>query len=215
MIMGLATLVGFDAAANLAEEAEDPSSERATRRRRIGGGGRQCWGWAFLITLTLVPSRSIPRVTSSDSPVATVVRDQLGSGTERIFLVAITLAFFGAGIAVMTACRGSSSRWHATDVFLATRARCGGSIPVRHTPIPATVLDLRRRSGTHRSRCQGFALTQADHRVDDPPDDHLRRDDRPLPGRAQATRSRWRAIGSSNCPSPSQRWYGWRASCSS
>ena len=40
MIMGLATLVGFDAAANLAEEAKDPFRTRPTGDRRLGGGGR-------------------------------------------------------------------------------------------------------------------------------------------------------------------------------
>ena len=77
-------------------------------------------GLGFLVTLTLA-IKSVPEVTSSDSPVATIIHGQLGSGTERIFLVAITLAFFGAGIAVMTACRGSSSRCPATGAFLATR----------------------------------------------------------------------------------------------
>ena len=43
MIMGLATLVGFDAAANLAEEAKDPVPQRPPRHRRVGRRGRGCW----------------------------------------------------------------------------------------------------------------------------------------------------------------------------
>jgi hypothetical protein len=60
-------------------------------------------GLVFLITLT-VAIDSIPRVTDTDSPVAAIIRDQVGPVPERIFLVGITLAFFGAGTAVMAAC---------------------------------------------------------------------------------------------------------------
>jgi amino acid transporter len=137
MIMGLATLVGFDAAANLAEEAKDPF--RSVPRAIVGSVvAAAVLGLGFLITLTLA-IKSVPRVTFSDSPVATIIRDQLGSATERIFLVAITLAFFGAGIAVMTAC--------SRLVFAMSRdGRFPGHTLMRrvhprtHTPIPATVL---------------------------------------------------------------------------
>ncbi len=137
MIMGLATLVGFDAAANLAEEAEDPhrSVPRAVVGSVVAAG---VLGLAFLITLTVV-IKDIPRVTPSDSPVATVVRDQLGSSTERIFLVAITLAFFGAGIAVMTACSRLVFAM-ARDGRFPAHGLMRRVNPRTHTPIPATVL---------------------------------------------------------------------------
>ena len=45
MIMGLATLVGFDAAANLAEEAKDPFRSVPRAIVGIGRGGRRCWDW--------------------------------------------------------------------------------------------------------------------------------------------------------------------------
>ena len=46
MIMGLATLVGFDAAANLAEEAKDPF--RTVPRAIVADRWRRqpCWGWS-------------------------------------------------------------------------------------------------------------------------------------------------------------------------
>ena len=80
MIMGLATLVGFDAAANLAEEAKDPYRSCPARDRGIGGGGRGA-GMLFLIALT-VAIRDIPRISASDSPVAAIMRDQLGPVVE-------------------------------------------------------------------------------------------------------------------------------------
>ena len=43
MIMGLATLVGFDAAANLAEEAKDPLPQRPARDRRDRSWRPRCW----------------------------------------------------------------------------------------------------------------------------------------------------------------------------
>jgi amino acid transporter len=137
MILGLATLVGFDSAANLAEEAKDPfrSVPRAIVGSVVAAG---VLGLVFLVALT-VAIKSIPRVTDSDSPIATIIRDHFGSGTERIFLVAITLAFFGAAIAVMTACSrlvfamSRDSRFPAHRLMRRVNSRT-------HTPIPATLL---------------------------------------------------------------------------
>ena len=137
MIMGLATLVGFDAAANLAEEAKDPY--RSVPRAIVGSVvAAAALGLAFLITLT-VAIKSIPDVTLSDSPVARIVRDQLGLTTERVFLVAITLAFFGAGIAVMTACSRLVFAMSRDGRFPAHRLMRRVN-PHTHTPIPATIV---------------------------------------------------------------------------
>ena len=51
MIMGLTTLVGFDSAANLAEEAKDPF--RSVPRAIVSGGGRGVLGLLFLVALTV------------------------------------------------------------------------------------------------------------------------------------------------------------------
>jgi amino acid transporter len=137
MIMGLATLVGFDSAANLAEEAKDPyrSVPRAIVGSVVAAGAL---GLVFLVTLT-VAIDSIPKVTDSDSPIVVIIRDQLGSVTERIFLVGITLAFFGAGIAVMTACSRLVFAMSRDSRFPAHRLMRRVN-PRTHTPIPATVL---------------------------------------------------------------------------
>ena len=137
MIMGLATLVGFDSAANLAEEAKNPY--RSVPRAIVGSvTAAGVLGLVFLITLTAA-IKSIPRVTASDSPVAAIVRDHFGAVPERIFLAGITLAFFGAGTAVMTACSRLVFAMSRDGRFPAHRLMRRVS-PRTHTPIPATLL---------------------------------------------------------------------------
>src|SRR6476646_6769092 len=102
MIMGLTTLVGFDSAANLAEEAKDPfrSVPLAIVSSVIAAG---VLGLLFVVTLT-VAIKDIARVSTGGSPVASIIRDQLGPVMERILLSAIVFAMFGAGMVVMAAC---------------------------------------------------------------------------------------------------------------
>src|SRR5260370_42272645 len=80
MLMVLSTLVGFEAAANLAEEAKDPY--RAVPRAIVGSvvvAG--VLGLLFLIALT-VAIPNITRISGSDSPVAAILREQLGPVVE-------------------------------------------------------------------------------------------------------------------------------------
>lgn len=139
MIMGLATLVGFDAAANLAEEAKDPfrSVPRAIVGSVVAAG---LLGLLFLIALT-VAIKDIPRITASGSPVAAIMRDQFGPVMERVLLVAIAFAFFGAGMVVMTACSRIVFAMSRDARFPAHRLMRRVS-PRTHTPVPATVLIL-------------------------------------------------------------------------
>lgn len=137
MIMGLATLVGFDSAANLAEEAKDPF--RAVPRAIVGSVvAAGVLGMLFLITLT-VAIDDIPRISATGSPVAAIMRDQLGPVTERTLLVAITIAFFGAGIVVMVACSRLVFAMSRDGRFPAHRLMRRVN-PRTRTPIPATVL---------------------------------------------------------------------------
>jgi amino acid transporter len=102
MVMGLTTLVGFDAAANLAEEAKDPY--RSVPRAIVGSVvAASLLGLVFLIALT-VAIDDISRVSASESPVVLIMHDQLGPVMERTLLVAITFAFFGAGMVTLTSC---------------------------------------------------------------------------------------------------------------
>jgi amino acid transporter len=102
MIMGLTTLVGFDSAANLAEEAKDPfrSVPRAIVSSVVASA---LLGFLFVIILTLA-IKDIAKVSTSGSPVATIIHDQLGSIWERILLTGIAFAMFGGGMVMMAAC---------------------------------------------------------------------------------------------------------------
>ncbi|MET0450971.1 MAG: amino acid permease [Mycobacterium sp.] len=139
MIVGLATLVGFDAAANMAEEAKDPfrSVPRAIVGSVVAAG---VLGMLFLIALTIA-IESIPEVTAAESPVATIMGDQLGTVTERIFLVAIAVAFFGGGMVTLTSCSrmifamARDNRFPAAQLMKRVDSRT-------QTPIPATILPV-------------------------------------------------------------------------
>ncbi|AYJ50254.1 amino acid permease [Rhodococcus sp. P1Y] len=139
MLMGLTTLVGFDSAANLAEEARDPyrSVPRAIVASVVAAGVA---GLLFLIALT-VAIEDVGAVSSSDSPVAFIIRDQLGPIPERILLSAIVFAIFGAGMVVMAACSrqvfamARDRRFPAHGLMRKVNSRT-------RTPVFATVLIL-------------------------------------------------------------------------
>jgi amino acid transporter len=137
MLMGLATLVGFDAAANLAEEAKDP--HRTVPLAIVGSVvAAGVLGLLFLIALT-VAIPDIVRISGSSSPVAAILRDQLGPVMEKTLLVVINFAFFACGMVTMAT--------GARLVFVMSR---DGRFPAHRlmrkvhprtqTPIPATLL---------------------------------------------------------------------------
>ncbi|KUI41476.1 amino acid permease [Mycobacterium sp. IS-1590] len=137
MVMGLVTLVGFDSAANLAEEAKDPyrSVPRAIVSSVIASA---VLGFIFIFILT-VAIKSVPEVSTSESPVATIIRDQLGPVTERILLSGIAFAMFGAAMVMLASCSrivfamARDSRFPGHTLFRRVN-------PKTRTPIPATVL---------------------------------------------------------------------------
>lgn len=139
MIMGLTTLVGFDSAANLAEEAKDPfrSVPRAIVASVVAAA---VLGLGFLIALTIA-IEDIPRVTASGSPVATIIRDQLGPVMERLLLACIAFAMFGAGMVVMAACSRQVFAMARDARFPAHRLMKQVN-PRTKTPVPATLLIL-------------------------------------------------------------------------
>jgi amino acid transporter len=137
MIMGIATLVGFDSAANMAEEAKDPfrSVPRAIVASVVAAA---VLGMVFVIALTIA-IKDIPRASATDSPVALILRDQLGPMMERSLLVAIVFAFFGAGLVTLATCArmvfamSRDSRFPAHQLMRRVDPRT-------QTPIPATIL---------------------------------------------------------------------------
>lgn len=139
MIMGLTTLVGFDSAANLAEEAKDPfrSVPRAIVASVVAAA---LLGLVFLIALT-VAIKDVPAVTNSGSPVAAIIRGQLGPVTERILLAGLAFAMFGAGMVVMAACSRQVFAM-ARDKRFPAHVLMRRVNPKTQTPVPATILIL-------------------------------------------------------------------------
>jgi len=137
MLMGLTTLVGFDSAANLAEEAKDPfrSVPRAIVASVVAAGVA---GLLFLIALT-VSIQDVPAVSAAGSPVAAIIRGQLGPGWEAILLAGIAFAIFGAGMVVMAACARQAFAMARDGRFPAARLMSRVN-PRTQTPIAATVL---------------------------------------------------------------------------
>ncbi|WP_055475774.1 APC family permease [Gordonia sp. HS-NH1] len=139
MVMGLTTLVGFDSAANLAEEAKDPF--RSVPRAIVGSVvAAAVVGLGFLIVLTLA-IEDVAAVSRDGSPVAAIIRDQLGSVAERILLVCIVFAMFGAGMVVMAACARQVFAMARDGRFPAHRLMRRVN-PRTQTPVPATLLIL-------------------------------------------------------------------------
>jgi amino acid transporter len=139
MIMGLTTLVGFDSAANLAEEAKDPF--RAVPRAIVGSVvAAGVAGLFFLIALT-VAIKDVPAVSASGSPVAAIIRDQLGPVMERILLAGIVFALFGAGMVVMAACSRQVFAMARDERFPAYKLMRRVN-PRTQTPVWATILVL-------------------------------------------------------------------------
>ncbi|EON31006.1 Amino acid transporter [Gordonia terrae C-6] len=139
MVMGLTTLVGFDSAANLAEEAKDPF--RSVPRAIVGSVvAAAVVGLGFLIVLTLA-IEDVAAVSRDGSPVAAIIRDQLGSIAERILLVCIVFAMFGAGMVVMAACARQVFAMARDGRFPAHRLMRRVN-PRTQTPVPATLLIL-------------------------------------------------------------------------
>ncbi|MCJ0903828.1 APC family permease [Rhodococcus sp. ARC_M6] len=139
MIMGLTTLVGFDSAANLAEEAKDPfrSVPRAIVASVVAAG---VLGLIFLIALTIA-IKDVPAVSNSGSPVAAIIRSQLGPAVERILLAGLAFAMFGAGMVVMAACSRQVFAMARDERFPAHRLMRRVN-PKTQTPVPATILIL-------------------------------------------------------------------------
>jgi amino acid transporter len=137
MIMGLTTLTGFDAAANLAEEAKDPyrNVPRAIVGSVITAG---LMGLLFLIALT-VAIPDVTRLSNDGSPVATILREQLGPIVETALLVAITFAFFACGMVVMATGARLVFAMSRDARFPAHRLMRRVN-PRTQTPIPATIL---------------------------------------------------------------------------
>ena len=98
-LLGAYTIVGFEAASNLAEETEQPHKTipRAMLRAVLLSGAV---GMAFLIALSYATS-SIKAATVSSAPVAFIVQDVLGGFVQKLFLIFVCVSIFACGLVIM------------------------------------------------------------------------------------------------------------------
>jgi len=137
MIMGLATLVGFDASANLAEEAKDPF--RTVPRAIVGSVvSAGILGLLFLIALT-VAIPDVSRISGSSSAVSDILLEQLGPVIKTVLMIAVTFAFFACGMVVMATAARLVFAMARDGRFPASRLMSRVH-PRTRTPIPATIL---------------------------------------------------------------------------
>jgi amino acid transporter len=98
-LLGAYTIVGFEAASNLAEETQQPhrTIPKAMIRAVLASG---VVGMAFLIALSYSIS-SIPAASKSSAPVAFIVNDVLGGFVQKIFLIFVVVSIFACGLIIM------------------------------------------------------------------------------------------------------------------
>jgi amino acid transporter len=136
-LLGSYTIVGFEAAANLAEETQDAHRvvPFAMWSAVVLSG---IVGFAFLVVLNLA-SGDIPALSKSGTPVADIVTRILGPVVGDIFLVLVTFSIFACGLVIfITATRltwamARDQRFPAHALFSRVDSRTG-------TPVAATLM---------------------------------------------------------------------------
>jgi amino acid transporter len=99
-LLGAYTIVGFETAANLAEETHEP--------RRIVP--RAMWtavlysgiiGMLFLIAVVVaMPTGKIAELSASSTVVADIIKIQLGNVIEKLFLIFVCISIFACGLII-------------------------------------------------------------------------------------------------------------------
>ena len=136
-LLGSFTIVGFEAAANMAEETRD-SARAVPRAMWLAVVISGVVGFLFLIALNLA-SRNVAALTKSTTPVADIVTQTLGGVMGRIFLILVTFSEFACGLVIfLTAVRlvwamSRDQRFPAHQLF--SRVNRG-----LRTPVWATIL---------------------------------------------------------------------------
>ena len=138
-LLGAFTIVGFEAAANLAEETQDSENAvPASMWQAVVISG--VIGFLFLLALNLA-SRDLKALTASSTPVADIVTQTLGGVVGRLFLVFTTFSIFACGLVIfLTLVRlvwamSRDDRFPAHRVFRQVHTRM-------RTPVLATALSF-------------------------------------------------------------------------
>ncbi|WP_037500302.1 APC family permease [Solirubrobacter soli] len=98
-LVGAYTIVGFESAANLAEETEEPTKVVPMAMLRAVTVSVVV-GLVFLIALTIAMT-DVKATTGSPAPVSFIMEDQLGSTIKDLFLVVVNVAIFANGLIIM------------------------------------------------------------------------------------------------------------------
>ncbi len=98
-LLGAFTIVGFESAANLAEETKDPARvvPRAMAQAVIASG---VLGFLFLIAVTLLADDPVALAESS-TPVADVISRVLGPYVGAALLVVVVVSIFACGLVIL------------------------------------------------------------------------------------------------------------------
>jgi len=98
-VLGSFTLLGFETAANFAEETQDPRRvvPKAMIRALLTAG---LVGMVFLIAVA-VATGDVAATTADPAPIAFILEDVLGPSIEKIFLFFICVSMFCCGLITM------------------------------------------------------------------------------------------------------------------
>lgn len=98
-LLGAFTIVGFESAANLAEETNEPETvvPRAMWQAVVISG---VVGFAFLIAVTAAADDPVA-LAESGTPVADVIDDVLGTFLGTLLLVLVAVAIFACGLVIL------------------------------------------------------------------------------------------------------------------
>jgi amino acid transporter len=98
-LLGAFTIVGFESAANLAEETNEPETvvPRAMWQAVVISG---VVGFAFLIAVTAAADDPVA-LAESGTPVADVIDDVLGTFLGTLLLVLVAIAIFACGLVIL------------------------------------------------------------------------------------------------------------------
>jgi amino acid transporter len=98
-MLGAFTIVGFESAANLAEETNDPETvvPRAMWQAVAASGGL---GFLFILGVTLAIKDPVA-LAKSGTPIADVIEATLGGVVGTLLLVLVSIAIFACGLVIM------------------------------------------------------------------------------------------------------------------
>ncbi len=136
-LLGAFTIVGFESAANLAEETNDPERvvPRAMWQAVLASG---VLGFIFIVAVTLAAGDPVA-LAESGTPIADVIDKTLGSAVATLLLLMVVLAIFACGLVIMIT--GVRLTWAMSrDERFPGWQQWNQISPRFHTPLKATVL---------------------------------------------------------------------------